>query len=60
MTSLQPSVLDHFPMLADWPSGRVTWADLMFTESEIIIGTMVGVNEELQCPVFLRSRQHHR
>jgi hypothetical protein len=24
MTSLQPVVLDHFPMLADWPSGRVT------------------------------------
>ena len=28
-------------MLADWPSQKVTWADLMFTESEIIIGTML-------------------
>ena len=27
MTSLQPTVLDNFPMLADWPSGRVTWAN---------------------------------
>ena len=41
MKSLQPVVLDHFLMLADWPSGRVTWTNLMFIESEIMIGTMV-------------------
>lgn len=41
MKSLQPTVLDHFPMLADWPSGRVTWTNLIFIESEIIIGTML-------------------
>ena len=29
-------------MLADWPSQRVTWADLMFIESEIVIGHNVG------------------
>src|SRR5210317_913883 len=39
MPSLQPIILEHFPMLADWPSQRVTWADLMFIESEIVIGT---------------------
>jgi hypothetical protein len=33
ITSLQPVNLDCFPMLADWPSGRVTLADLMFNES---------------------------
>ena len=41
VTSLQPVILDHFPMLAEWPSQKVTWADLMFTESEIMIGTML-------------------
>ena len=52
MTSLQPTVLDHFPMLADWPSGRVTWADLMFIESEIIIGTMVELMRSYSVPCF--------
>ena len=41
MPSLQPTILEHFPMLADWPSQRMTWADLMFIESEIVIGTML-------------------
>ncbi|XDZ70294.1 hypothetical protein AB8879_09985 [Alphaproteobacteria bacterium LSUCC0744] len=52
MTSLQPVILDHFPMLADWPSGRVTWADLMFTESEIIIGTMLELMRSYGIPCF--------
>ena len=52
MTSLQPTVLDHFPMLADWPSRKVTWADLMFTESEIIIGTMVELMRSYSVPCF--------
>jgi len=52
MTSLQPTVLDHFPMLTDWPSGRVTWADLMFTESEIIIGTMLELMRSYSVPCF--------
>jgi hypothetical protein len=52
MTSLQPTVLDHFPMLADWPSGKVTWADLMFIESEIIIGTMVELMRSYSVPCF--------
>ena len=40
MRLLQPVILDHFPMIADWSSQKDTWADLMFTESEIITGTM--------------------
>ena len=52
MTSLQPVILNHFPMLADWPSGRVTWADLMFIESEIIIGTMVELMRSYSVPCF--------
>jgi hypothetical protein len=52
MTSLQPVILHHFPMLADWPSGRVTWANLMFTESEIIIGTMLELMRSYSIPCF--------
>ena len=52
MTSLQPVILDHFPMLADWPSQKVTWADLMFIESEIIIGTMLELMHSYGIPCF--------
>ena len=52
VTSLQPVILDHFPMLADWPSQKVTWADLMFTESEIIIGTMLELMHSYGIPCF--------
>ena len=52
MTSLQPVILDHFPMLADWPSQKVTWADLMFIESEIIIGTMLELMQSYGIPCF--------
>jgi len=52
MTSLQPDTLDHFPMLADWPSQKVSWADLMFTESEIIIGTMLELMHSYGIPCF--------
>ena len=50
--SLQPVILDHFPMLANWPSQKVTWADLMFTESEIIIGTMLELMHSYGIPCF--------
>ena len=52
MTSLQPIILDHFPMLADWPSQKITWADLMFIESEIIIGTMTELMHSHGIPCF--------
>ena len=52
MRLLQPVILDHFPMLADWPSQKVTWADLMFTESEIIIGTMLELMHSYGIPCF--------
>jgi len=52
MESLQPVILDHFPMLADWPSQKVTCADLMFTESEIIIGTMLELMHSHCIPCF--------
>ena len=43
---------NHFPMLADWPSQRVTWADLMFIESEIVIGTMLELMRSYSAPSF--------
>lgn len=52
MTSLQPTILDHFPMLADWPSQKITWADLMFIESEIVMGTMVELMRSSGVPCF--------
>ncbi len=52
MRLLQPVILDHFPMLADWPSQKVTWADLMFIESEIIIGTMLERMHSYGIPCF--------
>jgi len=52
MKSLQPTILEYFPMLTDWPSGQVTWADLMFIESEVIIGTMVELMRSFGVPCF--------
>ena len=52
MRLLQPVILDHFPMLAEWPSQKVTWADLMFIESEIIIGTMLELMHSFGIPCF--------
>jgi hypothetical protein len=52
MASLQPTILDHFPMLSDWPSQKITWADLMFIESEIVIGTMVELMRSYGAPCF--------
>ena len=52
MTSIQPIILDHFPMLADWPLQKITWADLMFIESEVIIATMVDLMWSFGIPSF--------
>ena len=50
MEPLQSVIIDHFPMLADWPSQKVTWADLMFTVSEIIIGTITELMHSFGIP----------
>jgi hypothetical protein len=52
MAFLQPTILDHFPMLSDWPSQKISWADLMFIESEIVIGTMVELMRSYGAPCF--------
>lgn len=53
MPSLQPFILKHFPMLAGWPSQRVSWADLMFIQSEIVIGRMLELVRSYATPSFL-------
>ena len=52
MRLLQPVILDHLPITADWPSQKVTWADLMFTESDIIIGTKLELMQSCGIPCF--------
>ena len=52
MPSLQPIVLEYFPMLVDWPSQRVTWVELMFIESEVVIGTMSELMRSYGAPSF--------
>ncbi|WP_144062022.1 hypothetical protein [Sphingomonas sp. MM-1] len=37
---VRDKILDHLPILKDWPEYDLDWADLQFIESEIIIGTM--------------------
>ena len=39
-------------MLVDWPSQRVTWADLMCIESEIVIGTILELMRSYGAPSF--------
>ena len=52
MPSLQPIILEHVPMLVDWPSQSVTWADLMFIESSIVIGTVLELMRSYGAPSF--------
>ena len=52
MKSLQSTILEYFPMLANWPLQKITWADLMFIESEVIIGTMVELMRSFGVPYF--------
>ena len=52
MPSLLPTILEHFPMLVDWTSQRVTWADLMFIESKIVICTILELIRSYGAPSF--------
>ena len=38
--SLQPKVLEHFPVLRDWPECGIRWSGLMYQEAEAMIATM--------------------
>ena len=38
--SLKPKVLEHFPVLRDWPECGIRWSGLMYEEAEAMITTM--------------------
>jgi hypothetical protein len=52
MKALEPVIVVHFPMLSDWSSSHVRWADLMFIESEIVIGTMLELMWSYGIPCY--------
>lgn len=47
---VEAAVLEHHPVLKTWPSSEITWADLMFIESEAVIGTMLRLMRERRVP----------
>ena len=48
--AVQKEVLKYFPFMADWSSGDIGWSNLMFTESEIIICTMLELMNDHEIP----------
>ena len=38
-------VVEHLPVLSDWPQCGVRWSNLMFEESEAMISTMEALKE---------------
>lgn len=43
-------ILAALPILADWPRSEVTWADLQFAESEVVMATMEALAFEHDVP----------
>ena len=48
--AVEKVVLEHFPLMRDWPKQEVRWSNLMFTESEVIISTMQELMLNHQVP----------
>lgn len=48
--AVEKVVLEHFPLMKDWPKQEVRWSNLMFIESEVIIGTMQELMLKHQVP----------
>jgi hypothetical protein len=46
IADLRSAMEEKYPMLEQWSEQKLTWADLMFAESEIIIGTMMALMEK--------------
>lgn len=47
---VERAVLEYFPSMADWSSGDIGWSNLMFIESEIILGTMLELMSDHNIP----------
>ena len=48
--AVEKAVLEHFPIMKDWPKQEVRWSNLMFIESEVIIGTMLQLMRQYEVP----------
>jgi len=48
--AVEKIVLDHFPIMQDWPKQEVRWSNLMFIESEVIVGTMLALMRQHSVP----------
>jgi hypothetical protein len=47
---IAPVILQALPILKDWPRQMITGFDLMYRESEAVIGTMLELMHEHDCP----------
>jgi len=45
-------VCEHIPVMRQLPSSGITWADLMFIESEAIIATMEALRDNYNIPAY--------
>lgn len=52
VNAVQKAVLEHFPVMRDWPKQQVRWSDLMFIESEVIINTMLELMRRHEAPAL--------
>ena len=48
--AVKKAVLEHFPIMKDWPEQEVRWSNLMFIESEVIIGSMLELMRKYKAP----------
>ena len=48
--AVEKIVLDHFPIMQDWPKQEVRWSNLMFIESEVIVDTMLALKRQHSLP----------
>ena len=50
MKKVETIILKHFPVMKEWPKQEVRWSNLMFLESEIIVGTMLELMRQHKAP----------
>jgi len=48
--AVEKAVLEHFPIMKDWPKQEVRWSNLMFIESEVIICSMLELMLQYEVP----------
>ena len=50
LKSVHERVLEAQPLLREWPQGTISWADLMFAESEAVVNCMLRLMREYSAP----------